>query len=337
MLSAQRIADTVLQVMSNKSAGLFVFWHHVIRDRNALRDDLARTLVGTGVVPLVLHGARFLTPNAVLSDLLALIEENKDAFSSLDPYPSDAPIGVILLSRSELDVPQCSSPAVMPKWMPRLGGQEVYAHIQDLTYTGITAPFNDPQLMERGLKKSLYDLESALVDRLLATREYLERPGNSLWDRLREESEYLSYGGFLRVARKYLDSVSSQKAYRPSARNDDCFSSRLIRICAKSSPDQLRKIAKALASALVLGKQEIFFPSPPAVAFLYRPSSPDPTPAISWGRGIIIAVFSEAQLCNAAAHADEYPEYPYLYLRYIFDDTIEYLIASSNMLRNLRR
>ena len=71
------------------------------------------------VVVAILRDVRFTNPNALLADFVELVEEHRALVEKRFSAGCDR-CAFVLLSRTELAIPQISSPVVLPEWFPSL-------------------------------------------------------------------------------------------------------------------------------------------------------------------------------------------------------------------------
>jgi hypothetical protein len=308
-LSPVRLADYIRQAL-NDVTDFAAFWYHVAGDRHDYGEALAAALASEPVVVLHVRDVRFDNPNALLDDLVALIESNR-ATCEHAVAPDATRCAVVLLARTELSLPHVSSPVQLPEWFPIAGGSVVTTRIVDVTWLA-TAPLNCPEACIPDLSSALYRVERALVERLALTHDCDKASTNSLFDQVRNnESE--SFVAILASARAAIESVANPQGYRPSLRGDG-FVARLWRSAQTQNPDALGRVAKALAAALQLPAKATW-PHETLAAVLRRPTNRIEDPRRRFTFSLIAAIAAAAQLTTAAAHADDYPALPVALIR----------------------
>ena len=107
---------------------------------------------------------------------------------------------------------------------------------------------------------------------------------------------------------------------------------RLWRLANTTHADGLGKVSKRAVNALDLSAAEVSVQHESIVSVLGRPSSPIEDPVRRWGFNLIVTIRAACQLITAAAHADEYAEYPLPLVRSISRDIRVSLDESVNTL-----
>ena len=102
--------------MAASDSALNVYWYEVGGDRDAYAKELRDQIGAAAIVPLIVREAVFDNPNAVLSELIQLIGRNRKAFEDQLAGTGARPerIGVVLLTRTTLGLPQIPSPVTLP-------------------------------------------------------------------------------------------------------------------------------------------------------------------------------------------------------------------------------
>lgn len=309
-LSPQHFARYVRQALRDV-ADFAAFWYRVNGHRHDYANALAAELTSEPVVVLHVRDVRFDNPNALLDDLVALIERNRAACESAVP-PSADRCAVVLLARTELSLPHVSSPVQLPEWFPVLGGTVVTTRIVDVTWIA-TAPLNCAEACIPELSSTLYRVEHALINRLTLTHNRDKATTNSLLDHIRNnESE--GFADILALARVAIGSVANSQGYRPSLRTADGLVARLWRCAQTQNPDSLGRVAKALAAALHV-PAETTWPPETLAAVLRRPTNRVEDVNRRFTFSLIATIAAGLQLTTAAAHADDYPALPVALIR----------------------
>jgi hypothetical protein len=253
----------------------------------------------------------FDNPNAVLSDLCRLIDANRAYFESgavALPGPSE-PLALLLLGRSELGVPQISSPATLPAWFPVHGGELALVVIEDLTHTA-DAPLSAAEPHLHDIRAGLYELERTLVARLsrVACRDH--RLGQSFFALIKSDTRPdEKYPEFLNQAKANLDRVSAPAGYRPRAGEADSVVGRMLALVCRESPDRLLHASQALATALDMAEKTAPIVDDSLIAVLLRPTTRASSKAARFALNALVTTYASAQIITAAAHAHEYPTY----------------------------
>lgn len=310
MTSIEAVVDSVLEsIGAHRSFCIVVFWLQDDGDREGVCRELSTRLAGTRVIPHVLRSSAFQDPNAWASDTMSVLGSLRDEVLSLDEGGHELPLGVILISRSKLNVAQASSPAIAPEWMPAFGGREVTVFSRDVRLIA-TCSLAADEACVASIKSMLFQLEAALL-KVVRSRVLVDRHfGQKLWDQalrlrsgLEKRSQFMEYwsGG--------LDKVTDPSSYRPSLTFGWSMISAMWEAFLASSPSQLLSKSQAFGEYLSIHSG-------------WLPKNPDPTPILPIlfrgpedhlrtadeiaARGVVVTVGLCCQLVTAAAHADQY-------------------------------
>ncbi len=134
---------------------------------------------------------------------------------------------------------------------------------------------------------------------------------NALYDRLRSGSDGLeSFEDLLSGTESTLNRIRNPRDYRPSVSRHPTLVGHIWRVTNATAPDKLPALAKSLAAAVGIAAPEAegFYETMTMV--LERPSQPIEDANVRWGFNFVVSVRAACQLITAAAHADEYAEYP---------------------------
>lgn len=288
------------------------FWYRVVGDRHSYATELIAQLREEPVVVLQVRDVRFDNPNALLDDLVTLLERNRAACEEAFPRGFSDRAAVVLLARSELNLPHVSSPVQLPEWFPVAGGTVVSARIVDVTWIG-AAPLNCAEACIPELCSALLRLEASLIKRLTIAHGRDKATTNALLDHIRNDDSE-NFGSILETARHALNAVANPQGYRPSLRAADGFVPRLWRCSQTQNPDTLGRVAKALASALGLPEQTTW-PRETMPAILRRPSNRIEDERRRFAFNLVATIAAGCQLSTAAAHSDDYPALPVALIR----------------------
>lgn len=296
-----------------------MFWAAVPSNRQEYLGELIRLRQGYPCVPIIIRDASFDAPNALMSDLVELISNHRDAFNYFaDPttIPKDRVV-VLLLSRTEFALPQVASPAVLPHWFPIDGGRTVDVVIDDLTKSA-EVPYNAEEANTEALCEGLFELEGVLLARLRKVHQDDRRLTNAFLDSIRLKDETRGFVEILDEAEGFRGTIGSPTGFRPSAREARSLVGRFLRIVSASSADALTGHSRALGGALSAGGVEA--PSWCALVVLSRSATPDGTVEGKLGRGVLLTSYYVSQLVTTAAHADQYPKVNLSLLRAVSHD-----------------
>ena len=319
-LTPERLIEVVMQRCAESIEPLIVLWYQVAAEREDLYRHLKRLRGELRLVPLVLRRAGFDDPNAVMSDLRELIEENRREFEPPEfRTAGEGQIVIVLLSRREFSLPQGSSPTVLPDWFPQLGGRNVHVLIENLTYTS-TASLRIPEARIEDLCTKLFELEGALLERLGYVSGRDHNLGNSFFAAVSEvkaqgKAGQEKYADFLAGAISCRAGVLHPRDFRPGTKDNRSLIGRLLLLMQSKNPDQLGRPAQSFSTALGITDETVLPPFESLPAVLFRPTKPDEEVTKRFGRNLLLTIYAASQFVTAYAHADYYPAYPILLIR----------------------
>ena len=294
---------------------LSVFWVTLSGDRDEFASDLRQARGEWPLVPVILRTpGMFRDPNAVMNDVTSILHDAKDEIMDLaDCARQCNGLGLVVLSRSELRLTVTSSPLRLPGWFPVMAGKDVASRIDDLTWS-VHVPLSDRVVAENDLQRILYNCDQALMVRIQETLKTDHRQVQALWDRIKRQDEN-DLVLVLQGIDKTLGDIRNPTDFRPSASRNPTMVGRLWFEANRSSPDQLPRVAKALARALRADQLDIGNDVTTLMAVLNRPTQPIGDRGIRWSFHLIVTLRNACQLVTAAAHADQYPIFPDMLLR----------------------
>ncbi len=304
-LNAKMIIDFLESIEWEANTFLRLFWIKIAHgSRDSLAQDLKNAPSSDVVVPIVLRETLFLNANAVMSDFARLLENNRQKFEELTVGKGER-MTVVLLLKENFKLSQISSPVVLPRWFPVLGGTETYLHIADLMWVSEVELLNCRDAQIEAMSSGLFELESNIVERIRQVSGDTPRKARGLIDSICDNA-----GSTTDVLDKFestLRSVQDPKGYRPNSTNKNSLISLIFSQVLKSSPDKLAKLASKLCDAASDNSTDVLKPT--LFAIMLRPAHQS-SPAIKNWHSILLAAFQVYQLMNASAHAGEYPQYP---------------------------
>src|SRR3546814_5887742 len=114
--------------------GVFLFWLRANAGRDEVCAEIARaTNNDPDVIVVVLRKRLFTDPNSWAMDVADLLDDVKDlVWQGEGRILSDRPIAIVVVAQTSLLVAQASSPARLPDWFPKYGGNEVTAFARDV-------------------------------------------------------------------------------------------------------------------------------------------------------------------------------------------------------------
>ena len=320
MLTPQHVIEEVKRLRQEASDPIRFYWVDISAEEGRSdRDDFATGLRDQvspyPLLPVVLRTPGFMDPNSVMNDLADVLEGSKQELLSgvlADTIRLRGHLDVVLIARRELALAITSSPLVLPDWFPVLAESEVTARIDDLTWTA-SVPLSASAAHIEDVRRLLYELDLALVQRLQVVGERDRRLAMGLLEKLRAKGESIvSVGDFATATQRALKRVRNPRDYRPTSRGSATRTmvSRLWYASIVTHSDGLPKVAKSLAKALQLKAANIGRHDESITAVLGRPTNSIGDPGVRWSFDVILTVGAACQLITAAAHADEYPRYP---------------------------
>lgn len=145
---------------------LRIFWVRCQDQSRAAFADEVSTMIGDeSIVPVVVRGVGFRSANAVLADVLEIIDENKALFEAIDRNKTKR-VTILLLAKDEFRLSQAGSPITLPEWFPVLPGVETFFHISDIGLTAEVSMLDCPEARIEHVSMLVFKLERAIVDKL---------------------------------------------------------------------------------------------------------------------------------------------------------------------------
>ncbi len=309
-LSGDRLVEILKERLDGRGDGLNVFWYETDGDRDHLCAEVMAKRALSPIFPLVIRERGFDDPNAILPDLIGIIEKHRNIFEEFQWEQSTGAAGVLLISRSPLVVAQLSSPVVLGQWFPKIGGRIINVRIEDLARSAEGA-INSPETAVQAIQEALYEIEVALIRRFRALPNAIPAQTAQLFDALIGSTNPAEINAFLQRAHTRIHQVVAPHSYRSEASNDS-FSGRLVKIVDQRSPKDLISVAELLGRALAAPDPSLYHVDESMSVILGR--SLKIIPQHNWqtrfGRNVLETVYAAHQLLNAASHAWEFPQYP---------------------------
>ncbi len=308
-----------------------VFWVWASTDRDYVARELKQLRGELAIVPHVLRTGGFVDPNSVMNDVSEVLRRTKDDIQVQNEVARERHgVDLVIVSRKELSLADTSSPIVLPEWFPVKPGQAATVHVEDLSRSAAVMLSHAASGLD-DLRRILYEVDEALLLRLRASRQLDGRRIQSLWDSVLSGSKT---GGGIdeeldRIART-LEAIKNPTSYRPSSSKNPTVVGRLWAHANRTTPDRLPRTAKALAEAL---GAECIGDDVSLVAVLNRPSNPIDDACVRWSFGLIVTLRIACQLITAAAHADDYPQFPVVLLRSMSENLRRFLDNAAVKLR----
>lgn len=312
----ERLAENVRDRMSRVSSPVSAYWMSVVTDRTSYAESLSRLVEDLPVCVFIVRDVSFENPNAILADLIRILENNRSKCEEALSRTGMTRLGIVLLSRVPLVVPQASSPVRLPTWFPGVGGNTISVVIEDMSWTA-DAALNCEEANTGDICERLFDLEDSLLSRLRAAYALDKQSVAAFSSLIRREGDP-SYSDLLVRFRESRSHVAIPSAFRPSLRNGNSLIARLWALGHQRNPED-HAPGKALARALALnedaaGGRESF------ASLIRRPSTNVVLASTRFARNALGTIASACQLVTASAHADGYGRYPVtLIVSYSFD------------------
>jgi hypothetical protein len=315
-LPCATVAEEVRTRFRETRAGLAVYWVAVKSSRGDYAQQLQAMLHDhpVGVVVLRSRGL-FENANSVMADIATLVSEAQSTLQQAFAVHADSRRwGVVVVARTPMTIGQSSSPVELPDWFPDLGGTEVHSSIEDITWLSL-ATLDDADLALSALHRSLYDVEGALLRRLMQVGNTSPGSQAALFGAIGKNDE-ANLTDSLKLARQEHRQVPNPNSYRPSARHDRAIVARLWSQAAVTKPlYYANDLAKPLASALKLDQQLLAKVDLPESLFavLGAPGQqgPPPSKAQRFADNLLWCVVTSFRLLTASHHADEHGRFPY--------------------------
>lgn len=329
-VDAGRTAEAVRSLHDSGATTLIVTWLMVLGDREAYAAQVRAALDGRSIVVVVLREALFENVNAVMSDIVRLIESNREM--CLASWPDHAErVSVLILARTPLQVPQVSSPVLLPDWVPCSDGRQTLAVIRDLTFS-VDVPLNAGELSAGLISEALYDLDGTITARLAETAGSDRALTEDLWARLRRSAQE-DLDDFLAEARIAHRLVQAPASFRPSIKDGRSPVSRLWKQSLGGNSEVVA-VAAELERCLAL-PADIAAPAESILTVIRRPSSRFKSDGQKFAYDLLVTAGGACQVVTSAAHADNYARYPTVLLASLSRDLRRSLAAFERVIGEL--
>lgn len=302
-------ADVASRVRATPAdSGIGVLWLAIDGERDPFKCDLDDLLSDLPVLVLVVRSRGFDDPNALLADLVSILNEFRTQCEErLAPFAGFESFQIVLLAKKQLAIAQASSPVMLPSWFPILPSHSIHAVVRDETWR-LTTAVNDARTGIPDLSVAVYELETALLRRLRDRMSTDPGSGDSLWAQL-DTPPAQNLKACVDCFLKTHQSVATPAAFRPSLSAGDSLVGQMWRLILTRGTDQVGRPAAALAAALGVTDQLAAGWSVRFTGLLFRPTSRQAASRV-FASDIVLASAFACQLSTAAAHADQYPHYP---------------------------
>ena len=291
--------------------------------RGAFVDAMKPLVSSEPVCAVALRVNRFTHPDMVMHDLADTLAEIKSEVLALPLrrlVEETGSLDVVVVSRMSFDLAINTSPLHLPVWFPVSPGREVKAPVIDLTLR-VKVPLSDFDTGE--LCRLLFELDQALLRRVQIGLRTNPQLVNSFLDQLMAAKKRKLDGGQkaptyadeLVAVKERLDVVRNPRDFRPSIAKNPTLVGRIWCMSNVKTIDGLGKFAKSLSRAAQIepGKLDDFHEA--LLPVLARPSDGLSSMDARWAYNLILSVQAACRVITAAAHADDYGEYPAWLLR----------------------
>ncbi|MCP5259925.1 MAG: hypothetical protein H6929_01095 [Rhodoferax sp.] len=304
----QQVFQLVRAVPWSANSCIRMLWvRHAEGSRDALAEQLWTWIEREAVVPMVLRSAGFKNSNSVLADAMELFEANRQRIETLC---ADAPerITFLILSKDDFRLVNASSPIELPEWFPVRPTTSTFFSVNDLGDAAEIEPLNLPDARMENIAELLFELESAISDKL--TEVYVLDPARvaACIDALQPSGPKCTDAqATLSLFSAHLAGTVDPRAYRPNAADRSKFlAARILKLVLGHPPKQLATAAEELSRNLQGSDARALKPT--FFAVMWRPANKMSVEATNW-HAVLVAFFQVYQLMNAHAHAGEFPAY----------------------------
>lgn len=333
-LPPEAVAEEVSSRVSTSSNEVLFLWVTVQGGREEYQSEIAELLSDTPVVPWIVRDAQaFSDANTLSQDIAEVIDRseaavNKERFRAL--CEKNGVVAYVLLSKVSLGVAQTGSPVRLPNWFPVARAQERYVIIDDITWSTHVSLESEALEIE-AIREALYWVDRHLAERLQRVAASKPNEVAPFRDKFLKGEEVGGVKAWSRSVEIRLIEIPNPRAYRPTLKNSCSVVSRIWRIVACQHLDGLGKYGKALSRAVDPLSDAS---TEESIAFLIgRPSSPLEDAEARWGVNLLLSCFAACQLSNAAAHSDNYQQYPVTLLKAFSVDVTRALDSIAQVLR----
>jgi hypothetical protein len=331
-----RVAQTVASLILKADAPVSAYWLGLAGHRDDFAAQLRPLLSEVGIAVLIVRREGFDNPNALMVDLVHLLEQNRPTFLAALARRRHDPdrLGIVLLARSELKMAQSYSPVIWPDWVPGVGNREEICFITDVGRR-IDAPLNAEEVDVKRVQHALFKVEEALLRRLLQVHARDPSAHAPLFQMIRRRSDP-GWADFLARAKTCQGNIRTTESYRPSRRSGESVVSRLWELNRVRSSADVAAAASALAGALDLAADWVPKDHKPALlTVLARPTDRKSAVVEPFCRNLVLTVDGACQYITCSVHVEEYQLFPINLLTSIVDDLYRSLVDIETSLIHL--
>lgn len=337
MLEASEVISFLEDAARTAKSPISAFWIPTSHGRDDLEVRLRQHRFDVPVIPIVIRKAIFADSNAVLSELVGLMDENREQIlAGVKSNAGDRASCILaLLAKSELRVAQLGSPVTLPEWFPIRPGHTFDIIIQDVTWQAREG-LNSRAISHSEICSALMDLEGALINRLACVVERDHNQAGRLLELFRSaDANFSDYKAALQSARVAYAKLANPTAFRPSLRQQHFIVERLSAIGLATPPAKVDSVAKALVDALGI-PSDVLLQHESILSVLCRPQPTEAGAHRRLARCLLASVLGAYQLLTASAHADSYSSYPVLTLKALSYDIRQSLQGCQETIANLQ-
>ncbi|MFI6262552.1 hypothetical protein [Micromonospora sp. NPDC051006] len=329
------VARTVRDLFADTTAQMCAYWLPVDGSRDEYGQALAEELGDAPIVPLIIRAERFDNPNAIMVELVHILERNKQrCLDALGHGRGDTRFALVLLARTDLGVSQSSSPVVLPDWFPHLGGQSIHCYVYDLSWR-VEVPVDSAELGLPDLHRRLFALECALVRRLVDVHESTPQAQRGLFDVIGRPRDP-GWAWVLSEADAELGSVVNVAGYRPTVRHSKSISARLWEVSRKARGQEMQACAGALATALGITDDSQLRPwRQGLLGLLNGTAAVDGRAPLQFALHTVTTIAATCEYFIWEAHPERY-QYPVTLLRLLIDEMNRSLGDAESTINGLR-
>jgi hypothetical protein len=314
MLSSPTIAASLIKFHQQQAEEIEAFWVECRGSRQKLQSELEVLFEGLPILVAIVAGGRFFDPDGIVDDLSLTITENIDWFTQprRESIIRDQKFSIVLVSKTQLGVPQLSSPVSLPDWFPLWPSKLLTANIKSANPV-ITLSLASADIPEVEINNALFMLEEALTRRLTIVLHSAAAATNALQTAIAASTQApATVAGLVASSKAAIQSRTSGEFRPGGAANSEFVVSQLARLWRDCAPRDRYMLASHTADALGLNAVSIVDVQFSLTSLLTRGKEKlSTTPAqITFCRNLLSTVSDIVQFINGRHHADEFPEFP---------------------------
>jgi hypothetical protein len=309
MLSSPDLVRVIDEYLDSTEDRLSFFWYRVDGSRHEYARSLRVSPSRHVIVPIVAGGSFARNPDSILHDMMLETQNEEDWIRAALRSKMLANVGILFLSKRDLDTPSLCSPVDVPEGFPLVGGTTIESSIIDLRHVG-GVPLDANTVRKAELATLLVALERASLERISVRlsddRDSTERLLMALFKCKTKQQGYKKISQLQDTLRRLEEGFSA--GYRPSLEKDDSLSAIFIRRVFEVSPYELGELARLCARLLDLDQPEPLQET--IISVLLTASKRDTERTATAGRVFLLAVVAAYRLITASSHAADYGKFP---------------------------